>query len=407
MTERRDTRSGRPTLRQILSRGHLRLVLIAVGLAAVSLLIVGIVVARDYSQRNLALVAATLNYAVEPAVVFNDREAIHEAIGSVVGHGNIRRVEVLDTSGEMLVDWIDTAAPEAGFVHAAADAVFLPEPRVEPVLYDGRQVATLRIYASSQMVVRYALNSLLIVLCSLAITLLATRILAKQLEAVVLEPLAQIAKVARAVRHKRSLGERVETSGIAEIDSFAKDFNALLEELEGWQDSLLTENRKLAYQASHDPLTGLGNREHFEQVFHMILRSALRTKFSFALLYIDLDQFKSINDHFGHSAGDAVLVEMATRLAGSIRKSDYAFRLGGDEFAVLLDFGQPHGDVEAVVSKVEAALARPIEVSGGVSILIGQSLGWAVFPDHGAAMEDLVRRADIQMYERKRSQAGA
>lgn len=398
--------TNKPTLRQILSRGHLRLVLIAVALAAISLTIVGIVVARDHSQRNLTLVSATLNYAVEPAIVFDDKVAIREAIGSVVGTGNIRRVEVLGATGEPLVDWIDDAALDAGVIAGAADTVFLSEPKVQPVIYQGERIATLRVYASSQMIVRYAISGLVIALCSLAITLLATRILAKQLEAVVIEPLSQIAKVAHSVRRKRSLGERVEPSGIAEIDIFARDFNALLEELEGWQNSLLSENTKLAHQALHDPLTGLGNREQFEQIFHSTIRHALRANSSFAMLYIDLDRFKPINDDFGHSVGDAVLVEIATRLAGAIRKTDHAFRLGGDEFAVLLDFGKLQGNVETVVSKIEASLSRPMEVLDDGAIMMRQSLGWAVFPENGVTMEELVRHADDQMYVRKRAQAG-
>jgi diguanylate cyclase (GGDEF)-like protein len=398
-----DSRANVPSLRQILSRGHQVMMLTAVGLSVICLSLILLVVARSYTERNLTLVAETLNYTLEPAIVFNDRDAMAKGIASVVGDGTVRRVEIIDPAGKVLLDWTDAEDREAPVWEVALEQVLVPNALSQPVARDGVEIATLRIHPGIGPIAGYILIGLIIALCSLAITILATRILASKLQEVILEPLQRIASAAHSVRRDRSFSTRVEPAGIAEIDSFSRDFNALLDELEGWHKSVMDENRTLAFQALHDPLTGLGNRVQFENVFHDFLRRAVRAHSSFALLYIDLDRFKPINDVYGHMVGDMVLAEVASRLSGSIRKTDQAFRLGGDEFAVLLDFGLVSGHMQTVVSKLEQSLAEPILVSEGITVVIGQSMGWAVFPDHGAAMEDLVRRADNQMYEHKRS----
>lgn len=400
-----DNPKGLPTLREILSRGHQSIVLIAVVLSVVCLSVILLVVTRSYTQRNLVLIGETLNYTLEPAIVFNDREAMRQGIESVVGNGNARQIDVLDPAGRTIFTWVDDAESAAPVWELALDGILTPEPLARPIQRDGVRIATLHIQPGSRAIAGYVASGLFIAICSIIITLLATRILARRLQEAITEPLQRIARVAHLVREERSLGERVEPSGIAEIDGFARDFNALLEELEGWHTSLVDQNKVLAFQALHDPLTGLGNRVQFENEFHDMLQRALRSSSSFALLYIDLDKFKPINDSFGHMVGDAALIEVARRLSQTIRKTDRAFRLGGDEFAVLLDFGLVRAHVETVVNKLEAALARPIEIDESITLIIRQSMGWAVFPDHGAAMEDLIRRADDEMYVRKRKHA--
>ncbi len=142
-----------------------------------------------------------------------------------------------------------------------------------------------------------------------------------------------------------------------------------------------------------DPLTGLSNRRHFNQM----LREMTEASASVALLMIDLDRFKSVNDTLGHGVGDALLCLVSQRLARETREEDLLARLGGDEFAILVSGG---GSAETLGDRVVEILSRPYVVEGQL-VHIGASVGIARFPDHGATAETIMRNADLALYDAK------
>jgi len=160
---------------------------------------------------------------------------------------------------------------------------------------------------------------------------------------------------------------------------------------------------QVRHQALHDPLTDLPNaslvRDRAERGLASLSRHPGRRT---GLLFVDLDRFKSVNDQHGHAAGDAVLREVAHRLAGSVRAGDTVGRLGGDEFVVLLPDLSGPGNAYAVAGKVLERLRTPIEV-GGQPTLVTASVGVAVAPDDGMDYEALLARADASMYRAKES----
>jgi len=395
-----------PTLRQLLARVHLRLILFAVALAAASLVVSGVIVIRNYAHRNLELIASTVGYTVEPAVVFDDRQAIREAMVSVAAVPGIDRVEVRDPRGVVLARW-DYPRPRArAWVEEAANRVLWPDPRIVRIERGGQVIGEVRIHGNSDGILRYALSGAIIALSCIGLTVIATRILARRLQRDVIDPLEHVAEVAHAVRRDRTFEKRVPSSGIAEIDRFGQDFNALLAELQGWHAGLTSENAELARRANHDPLTGLGNRVLFEQTLTQAIADTLREGASFAVLYLDVDEFKAINDRYGHESGDAALIAVAERLRSTIRVVDQAFRLGGDEFAVVLAPFHNRRHVDGVVARIHAAMQRPFRLSGGLSATSTLSVGVAVYPDDGVSPEDLLRRADAEMYKYKRRMRG-
>lgn len=193
---------------------------------------------------------------------------------------------------------------------------------------------------------------------------------------------------------------------IAELDNLGNDFNALLDELEAWQTHLQSENETLAHQASHDSLTGLPNRAFFEGRLIRALRSANKLNERMAVLFLDSDRFKEINDNFGHAAGDAVLVAVATRIRAQLREDDLVARLGGDEFAVLLSPLHRVEDAQRIADKIISSMEMPIPLPGSLSILTSLSIGIAVYPDHGATPGSLLNAADAAMYQAKRGARG-
>lgn len=161
--------------------------------------------------------------------------------------------------------------------------------------------------------------------------------------------------------------------------------------------------RLLLTQAHYDNLTGLGNRNLLNDRFQFVVERCMRTKASFALMMIDLNNFKTINDTYGHSAGDAVLIASANRLLASVRASDTVVRLGGDEFLLLIErFGKGNA-VFKLGHKLIETLSEEIELPSGEVVAVGASVGIAQFPKDGVDMAGLIEYADQSMYECKTS----
>jgi diguanylate cyclase (GGDEF)-like protein len=152
--------------------------------------------------------------------------------------------------------------------------------------------------------------------------------------------------------------------------------------------------------ALHDELTGLPNQRLFDDRLGLAIAHSAREKSRLAVLYLDLDGFKVVNDSLGHSLGDRVLVELAGRIRGSVRSEDTVARLGGDEFGVLLPQVTGASDADRVVDKVLAALRSPFRLDG-TEVAINASVGVGLFPDDGESAGALVRSADAAMYRAK------
>jgi diguanylate cyclase (GGDEF)-like protein len=153
------------------------------------------------------------------------------------------------------------------------------------------------------------------------------------------------------------------------------------------------------HQANHDVLTGIANRAMFHEVLAQQLAICQRSKGTLAVLYLDLDHFKAINDTHGHAAGDQLLIEASVRLRSQLRKADMAARLGGDEFAVMLaDVGA--AETAHVVDKLSALMAQPYQIDG-LALTAAASIGVALYPAAGDSLVLLLEAADQAMYQAK------
>jgi diguanylate cyclase (GGDEF)-like protein len=172
----------------------------------------------------------------------------------------------------------------------------------------------------------------------------------------------------------------------------------------GFQRQLIRQAAASHHQALHDPLTGLPNRELFGDRVEQAIRASDRGLQPAALLLLDLDRFKDVNDTLGHHHGDRLLGQVAARLTGTLRAVDTVARLGGDEFAVLLPDATADG-AAAVAQKVRTALHQPLTLDG-VGLDLDASIGIAVYPDHGGDAAELLQHADVAMYAAKQTHAG-
>ena len=169
--------------------------------------------------------------------------------------------------------------------------------------------------------------------------------------------------------------------------------------------SELKESQKqLVHVAHHDALTNLPNRVLFRQKLDIAMQRAQRKKLKVALLFIDLNRFKQVNDSLGHQAGDILLKEVAVRFSGIASDYDMVARFGGDEFAILLDSIEEVKEISLFVQRIQALFDAPFMIEGA-SIYIGSSVGASIYPDNGDNCDELLRNADTAMYQAKKSEA--
>lgn len=186
---------------------------------------------------------------------------------------------------------------------------------------------------------------------------------------------------------RESIGLRYENEGLV------RDLLNAKKQLEGI-------NQKLHQAATHDPLTNLANRNLFEESLEQAINRAERQKKILALLYIDLDGFKQINDHYGHAMGDILLLSVVQRLKNNLRAIDITARLGGDEFVAILEDIQRRENVVPIVKNLMQALNEPYMLAQ-VKVSIGVSIGISFYPLDGYDVESLLRNADNAMYHVK------
>lgn len=185
-----------------------------------------------------------------------------------------------------------------------------------------------------------------------------------------------------------------------ELGVLALSFNHMQDKLNQQMTALEQSRQEMDELARHDALTGLPNRRLFQERLDNALARSQRSGKRFALLFIDVDKFKSINDRWGHDAGDEVLKVIAKRLVSNTRKADAVARIGGDEFVVLLDSPANQEDIVAIAEKLLESVRCPIQ-HNGTELQVGFSIGISQFPDNGTTATELMTSADHAMYEAK------
>lgn len=213
---------------------------------------------------------------------------------------------------------------------------------------------------------------------------------------------------------KGNLNSRIEIHDTDELSVLAQQFNLMkrsLEETTVKKEQLQLEvdrqtkelqrqREEFQHQANHDSLTKLYSRSAFEEQMTTAIARCGRTKQSAALLFIDLDRFKAINDCHGHAAGDAVLIQIAQKLLQTVRSSDIIARIGGDEFIIWLEPIENASQVITVIHKLTEELALPIQYQD-INLLIDASIGVSFFPIDATVLSDLLKVADDNMYKAK------
>ena len=210
--------------------------------------------------------------------------------------------------------------------------------------------------------------------------------------------------LARAATHvfDDSIVERLPVGRSDEIGVLARCFDVMRSEIRTQMKTLQTKQQELAHLAGHDTLTGLPNRMRFMEQLDAAIRQAAVNGERLAVMFIDLDGFKQINDQLGHSAGDRTLAVVAQRLRGALHGGDIAARLGGDEFVILVSGVRSIDAIREAADRVQAAMSETMML-GSHRVTVGASMGISEFPVDGDQAEELLVKADAAMYAAKTS----
>jgi diguanylate cyclase (GGDEF)-like protein len=379
-------------------------------LLAIALLmaVIGLYELREYETRSMDLVARSLAFAGEPAVRFADKPAMRELIDQFAAQAQIAQVAVYDRDGTQWLRYerastgpVDDLA--RGFEHWVID-----EPATATMGEGPLLLGRVALRSDGRSLLRYMIWTGLALLLSMTLTAIAVYIYSRRVASWLAQPINALASLTREVRNSRSFEHRAEPSRVLEIDGLADDFNSLLSELQHQQtqleaqhDRLRLANESLKKASRHDPLTGLPNRGYLGEHLSEVIERARRRSAQVGLVFIDMDRFKEINDRHGHAAGDALLVELSTRLRCAIRDSDFVARLGGDEFVIVTSPQVDILEVDLLTERIHAALDRPVKLPDGQEVCVSITMGMAIFPQHAETAAGLIRAADQAMYRAK------
>ena len=367
------------------------------------------------------------------AVMFDDNQSAEETLGILSNLPNIKSAAIYTGLGENLASYGEYS--EDTLIEVMPYQVLFTSGYIEiynPVELDGQRLGT--VYVRSDLgKFKERLNWYLgVVTIVLMCALIVAFLLSRRLQKGIADPIVQLANTARRVSTEKDYSVRASREGEYEIGDLIDGFNEMLGEIqlrdnelaqhrsslerivaqrtgELEQSNLQLENEKnkaeqaaarLAHQAFHDALTGLPNRTLLTDRMSVAMSHAKRENEKLALLFLDLDGFKLINDSLGHEVGDQLLVWIAELLQRCVRKQDTVARLGGDEFMVLLSGIEHNRDAGAVAQKILETLHQPLNCCGH-DLHVSASIGISIYPDDASDSVDLMRCADASMYRAK------
>lgn len=353
---------------------------------------------KSYAHQNLNLMASTLTDSLQPALVFNDVKTIQEIIAEDTQNYSIRRIYVYDGQDRLIAqsDKLPEMLPKMQYV---LDHYFLSKPIQSEVVHKNR-VGKIVLYGSSEKILQLIFTFLFSILLSLFFMLAAVLLTTRSTYRKIIEAIYPLTHTAKLVSQHKAYNLRFPDNNIEEFQNLKNVFNELLIKIQDSYHFLQYENQQLSIMVNHDPLTALPNRNFFYQKLLQVFEDELHRN-STALLFLDNNNFKTINDQYGHLAGDAVLVEMTNRIKQNLRKGDLIARLGGDEFAIMIYSIDNIENIITIVKSLVDTSVSPMDYEGQ-GIHFSFSIGIAM-SHQATSPEELISQADQAMYQAKKS----
>jgi diguanylate cyclase len=366
-------------------------------------------------KRETLVNAQILASNIAPMLVFNDKRAAKTLVHSFIAMPDLNYLSIVNTEGQIFSDWgvLQQETKLFPFSHVmnqtTVDMSFYHIVVSVPVYLDGEFLGGVQLQIGFDTVYRETLHFFLQGLALMVMAIVIASIILNRLQLKALAPIFELSSIAEKVASQRNYSLRSTYEANNELGRLSLYFNQMLAKIEMWENDIKIElnqtkesERCLDILANYDNLTKLPNRHYFNQALQVTVeKSVLEQKFS-ALMFIDLDNFKYVNDKYGHEAGDLVLTIIAQRLKDILRSTDMPCRLGGDEFAAILP---QITDAEAaghLADRLVAAVNQEILIQGDI-MPVGASIGIACCPLHAQDAKTLLHFADLAMYQAKKA----
>jgi len=391
----------RRSLVEYIGRAQLMVYATAVVLATLGASIVGYHYLHEQTFAHLNNLAQITAIESQPALIFHDDAAAEEVLRGIPAEEGVTRAELFDAQGKLKARVV--SAPNGPIGTLAG--FFEGEEVSAKVVADQRVVGSVHLQGGEGPLLNaffgLIVADIVVVTCIGLLSFVVSRRNTRRIA----QPLTQLRALMHQATELQDFTQRAPAAEIAEVDDLRLQFNALLDEIVQRDQALRANNQVLRRLAFHDPLTGLPNRAMFEPALAATLKECATNHTRAALLYLDVDSFKSINDTFGHDVGDQLLITIADRLRVWLPEGAMAARLGGDEFVLLIApmaTESDHAETGTVklIHALRATLERPLRAKDCL-IHPGVSIGLAVYPDSATSAEALLQSSDKSMYQMK------
>jgi diguanylate cyclase (GGDEF)-like protein len=394
----KNTFAHKITLASLLATG------IALGTLTTAFLMVDSISSRDSLNARLSTLADVVGKNSTAALNFSDHAAASEVLEALRAEPSLTTACLYDSSGTLFAEY--TRDPRTQTCPKGRKEVRAPSAEFPSVI---RSVSHRDEFLGSVVLIsdvkelKRRREHLLQLACTLLIlTLSIGGALGFLLQRRILKPISDLSSAMQKFRAEHAYNTRVSISGSDEIAQLGGGFNAMLSDLERREAEKIEFQAQLELQAHNDALTGLPNRRLFSERLALTLAGADRGLLTVAMLYIDLDGFKLVNDSLGHPIGDSLLIEVAARFSARIRKSDTLARIGGDEFTVVLSSVHVREEAMIAARALLETLSEPFDIEGHL-LTISASIGISLYPENSSSGSELMQQADGAMYSAKRN----
>lgn len=368
-----------------------------------------------FTTTLIAQTQANANMASEnmsAAIAFGDKKAAGEILAAFRVVTSISHAVVFDRNDKLFASYkwqadsvdenLNLAKSKAGYSLSPLQVVVYKQLNIQ-----GEKLGTIVVRSDLADVYRQLMLYVLIMLPFMGIVLFVANLVLSRLQKHITEPISSLAAVSMRISDLGDYSMRAKASPLSDIGALSNAFNSMLERIQHRETALESEiaerkriENKLDRLAHFDNVTELNNRHFFNERLHAVVARSEKFKERTALMFIDLDNFKTVNDTLGHDTGDQLLRLVAKKLADTLRFGDVICRIGGDEFAIILENVGHTGVASTIAEKCMASLAMPISISGN-EIYVSASIGISVYPDDASDMHELLKYADTAMYYAK------
>lgn len=364
---------------------------------------------REALKNEILILAQDMSLNSSPALIFDDRQAAYETLANLQNKPQVAFGAIVTVNGGLFAKYQredDPGLPANLLLNmpggTSSEAFFAGNflKVSQPITFNNEQIGTLNICARLDRTHQVLLRYVTLGTIGLAGAALLAWLLALRLQRLISRPIESLASTMLTVSSEQDYSRRVVMERSDELGTLVDNFNDMLNQIQARDSELQEKQERLNYLAHHDSLTGLANRLLFNDRLHHALNNARRLNSRVALLFIDLDRFKNVNDSLGHKTGDLLLKEVASRLASITRSNDTLARLGGDEFVIVSEQTSGYPGITTLAKKVQQVLSWPVQV-GCQELFVSGSIGVSVFPEDGQNVESLMQCADVAMYQAK------